>query len=584
MITKETVDEVLIRNDIESLIGSYVSLKRAGSNLKGLCPFHSEKSPSFTVYPADNSFYCFGCGIGGNAITFIRQAEHLDYPDAVEFLAKRAGITVVRDDENKYQQPKGISKERLYKMNVDAAKFFHAMLFSQNPKAKEALAYFTEKRGLSLATIKHFGLGFAPDSWNATLDHMTNLGYTREELFEGFFVSKNEKGYFDSFRNRVMFPIIDVSGNVIAFGGRVMDDSKPKYRNTMDTPVFKKSRNLFALNFAKQTCAESIILCEGYMDVIAMHAAGFTNAVATLGTAITSEQARLMSRYTKKVIISYDADEAGQKAAQRAMKMLDEVGLAVGVIKVPGAKDPDEYIKTYGKDKFREVISGSKTKFEYNMDSILSRFDLNIPQDKINALLELEKMISLVNSKAESDIYIQSVSKKIGVDPKSVERLAIKNFNAQRKNDNEKLKQQAAGFGDRVNPDYAKAPAVAGHEENVLGLLLLYPEHRKKVFNENLLTTDDFFTDLNRRVFEYTQLLYESPDNENVDVNFHFSPDEVGRIAKMKISRMNLTDNGQEVLLDSIALLKDSMKKKNAKAATTFDALNDLINSMKNKI
>ena len=587
MITKETVDEVLIRNDIESLIGSYVSLKRAGSNLKGLCPFHSEKSPSFTVYPADNSFYCFGCGIGGNAITFVRQIEHLDYPDAVEFLAKRAGITVVRDKENIYQKSSGISKDRLYKMNVDAAKFFHAMLFSQDQKAKEALAYFTEKRGLSLATIKHFGLGFAPDGWNATLNYMTGLGYTKEELFEGFFISKNERGYFDGFRNRVMFPIIDVSGNVIAFGGRVMDDSKPKYRNTMDTPVFKKSRNLFALNFAKQVCSESIILCEGYMDVIAMHSAGFTNAVATLGTAITAEQARLMSRYTKKVIISYDADEAGQKAAQRAMKMLDEVGLDVGVIRVPGAKDPDEYIKTYGKEKFREVISGSKTKFEYNMESILSRFDLNIPQDKINALLELEKMISWVNSKAERDIYIQSVSKKIGVEPQSVrddvERLVKKNINAQRKGDNEKLRQQAAGYGDRVNPDYAKAPAVAGNEENVLGLLLLYPEHRKKVFLDNLLGTDDFFTDLNRRVFEYTRLLFESPEGENLDVNFHFTPDEVGRISKMKISRMNLTDNGDEVLLESITMLKDAMRKKNATAATTYEALNDLINSMKNK-
>ena len=588
MITKETVDEVLIRNDVESLIGSYVSLKRAGSNLKGLCPFHSEKSPSFTVYPADNSFYCFGCGIGGNAITFIRQIEHLDYPDAVEFLAKRAGITVVRDNENNYQKSTGISKERLYKMNVDAAKFFHAMLFSQNPKAKEALAYFTEKRGLSLATIKHFGLGFAPDGGYATLDYMTRLGYTKDELVEGFFASKSERGtYFDSFRNRVMFPIIDVSGNVIAFGGRVMDDSKPKYRNTMDTPVFKKSRNLFALNFAKQVCAESIILCEGYMDVIAMHSAGFTNAVATLGTAITSEQARLMSRYTKKVIISYDADEAGQKAAQRAMKMLDEVGLEVGVIKVPGAKDPDEYIKTYGKEKFREVISGSKTKFEYNMDSVLSKHDLNIPQDKINALLELEKMISWVNSKAERDIYIQSVSQKIGVDPKSVrddvERIVKKNLYAQRKGDNEKLKQQAAGFGDRVNPDYAKAPAVAGQEENVLGLLLLYPEHRKKVFGESLLKTDDFFTDLNRRVFEYTKLLYEAPDGENLDINFHFSPDEVGRVSKMKIARMGLTYNGDEALMESISMLKDAMAKKNAASATTFDSLNDLINSMKNK-
>ena len=588
MITKETVDEVLIRNDVESLIGSYVSLKRAGSNLKGLCPFHSEKTPSFVVYPSDNSFYCFGCGIGGNAITFIRQIEHLDYPDAVEFLAKRAGITVIRDDEKDYQQNRSISKDRLYKMNVDAAKFFHAMLFSQNPKAREALAYFTEKRGLSLATIKHFGLGFAPDGGYATLDYMTKLGYTKDELVEGFFASKSERGtYFDSFRNRVMFPIIDVSGNVIAFGGRVMDDSKPKYRNTMDTPVFKKSRNLFALNFAKQTCSESLILCEGYMDVIAMHAAGFTNAVATLGTAITAEQARLMSRYTKKVIISYDADEAGQKAAQKAMKMLGDVGLEVNVIKMPGAKDPDEYIKKHGKDKFREIIAGSKTKFEYNMESILSKYDLNVSQDKINAIIELEKIISWVNSKAERDVYIQSVSKIVGVSPQiirdDVDKLFERKFAEQRKIADTKLKQQAAGFGDRTNLDYAKAPAVAIQEENVLGLLLLYPEHRKRVFTEQLLSSDDFFTELNRRVFDYTRLIYESPSDTNLDMNFYFSPDEVGRIVKMKTARMNLSDNGDEVLLESISLLKDAMKKKNAASATTFDALNDLINSMKNK-
>ena len=240
MISKETVDEVLMRNDIEGLIGSYVSLKRAGSNLKGLCPFHSEKSPSFTVYPADNSFYCFGCGVGGNAITFVRQMEHLDYPDAVEYLAKRAGITVIRDNERELYQNKQIDKKRLFQMNVDAAKFFHRMLLDNNPKSKAALSYFTDQRGLSMATVKHFGLGYAPDGYDTLLKYMTAKGYTKDELVEGFFVSKSEKGnYFDTFRNRVMFPIIDVSGNVIAFGGRVMDDSKPKYRNTMDTPVFK---------------------------------------------------------------------------------------------------------------------------------------------------------------------------------------------------------------------------------------------------------------------------------------------------------------------------------------------------------
>ena len=589
MISKATIDEVLLRNDIESLIGGYVSLKRAGSNLKGLCPFHNEKSPSFTVYPADNSFYCFGCGVGGNAITFIRQIEHLDYPDAIEFLAKRAGISVIRENEKDYVQKHGISKDRLLKMNTDAAHFFHRMLFDNNPNSKAALAYFTEERKLSLATIRHFGLGYAPNGFDILQKYMLQKGYTIDELFEGFLASKSEKGnYFDSFRNRVMFPIIDVSGNVIAFGGRVLDDSKPKYRNTMDTPVFKKSRNLFALNFAKNSEAEQLILCEGYMDVIALHAAGFTNAVATLGTAITSEQARLMSRYTRRVVISYDADEAGQKAAQRAIKILSEVGIDVGVIKVPGAKDPDEYIKAFGKEKFAAVINNSKSRFEYNMDSILSKYDINIPQDRINAIGELEALISNVYSKAERDVYIQSVAQTLNIEPSSVrddvERLYRKNVYSERKKQNEQLKQQAQGYSDKVNPDFAKAPAVATCEENVLGLLLLYPEHRRSVFEGDLLLEDDFYTDFNRRVFEYLKQDFLNPDSEEFnDINKKFTPDEIGRITKMKITRMELTDNGSNVLKESILLLKNSINQKKASATNNIIDLNNLINSIRNK-
>ena len=585
LINREVIDEILLRNDIENLISGYVPLKRAGSNLKGLCPFHSEKTPSFTVYPAENSFYCFGCGVGGNAITFIRQIEHLDYPDAVEFLAKRAGITVVRDKEPIYR-PKGIDKKRLYEMNVDAAKFFHRCLFDNTEKAREALRYFTEKRGLSLATIKHFGLGFAPDSYDSLISFMLKKGYTRDELVVGYLAGKSEQGrYYDAFRNRVMFPIIDVTGNVIAFGGRVMDDSKPKYKNTMDTPVFKKSRNLFALNFAKNTGAETLILCEGYMDVIALHASGFTNAVATLGTAITSEQARLLSRYTKKVIISYDADEAGQKAAQKAMKLLGEVGLEVGVIKVPGAKDPDEYIKTYGRDKFREVITNSKTKFEYNMESVLSKYDINLPQDRINALADLEKLISQVYSKAERDIYIQNVSEKLIVDAKSikedVERLVRKQYNAYKKNELQKIRQETSGYGDRVNPDFAKAPAVAKNEENILGLLILYPEHRKKVFENSLLSSSDFYTDLNRRVFDFIKSSYFSNEANINNFDEFFTPEEVSRITKMKIGRMSLTENGPSVLEESIKSLHNSVQKKVAENVTTIDSLNKLIESMR---
>ena len=582
MISKETIEQVLMRNDIETLIGSYVSLKRAGSNLKGLCPFHSEKTPSFTVYPADNSFYCFGCGAGGDAITFIRKRENLDYPDAVEFLANRAGITIIKDERGPINQAPKFDRNRMFKMNVDAAKFFNRCLFSDNPDAKAALAYFTEKRGLSLATIKHFGLGFAPNSFDVFSKYMLAKGYTYDELVAGFLCGKSDKGrYYDAFRNRIMFPIIDVSGNVIAFGGRVMDDSKPKYKNSSDTPVFKKSRNLFALNFARHNCQETMILCEGYMDVIAMHAAGFENAVATLGTAITSEQARMMSRYTKKVIISYDADEAGQKAAMRAVKMLTDVGLDVTILKVPGAKDPDEYIKKFGADKFRNLLSQSKSKFDYNLEIILSRYDINLAQDKIKALHESERLISETYSSAERDIYIQTVSKLFGIDSKSiksdVDNIISKANKARRKEESNKVKQDAVGYSDRVNPDFIKAPAVAKCEENLLGLLLIYPEHRKTVFEGDLVNEDDFFTELNKRIFVYLKNAYFNEGDSHLDIDECFTPDERGRMTKMKLTRMELTDNGPAVLNDGIEKLRRSVLKKKNEKNDSLENLNKLL-------
>ncbi len=587
MIRNEVVDEILLRNDIESLIGSYISLKRAGGYLKGLCPFHNEKTPSFVVYPQDNSFYCFGCGIGGNAITFIRQIEHLDYPDAVEFLAKRAGITVVYDNDNSnYFKNKKVDKKRYLQMNVDAARFFNAQLFADNENSRMALNYFTKVRGLSVSLIKHFGLGYAPNSFDALKNYMLSKGYDKDELVDCFLLGKSQSGtYFDSFRNRVMFPIIDITGNVIAFGGRVMDDSKPKYKNSSDTPVFKKSRNLFALNFAKNYCKDTMILCEGYMDVIALHSAGFNNAVATLGTAITAEQARLMSRYTKKVLISYDADEAGQMAAKKAMKLLTDVGLDVSVIVVPDAKDPDEFIKTFGKEKFNKVISSSKSKFEYNMDNILSKYNINLPQDRVNALNELEKMISEFYSKAEIDVYIQQVALKLQVEFKSVktdvERIIRKRISAQLKTEAKNYKESSMGYGDKINPDFIKAPSVAKNEESVLGLLLVYPEHRKLVFTKKLLSKDDFFTELNKRIFEALETNFLN-GTDGRDINEFFTPEEVGRIVKMKISRMSLTENGEDVLFECIDSLKKSIDKKYFEKIDNISQLKELIESKRN--
>ena len=582
MISRETIEEILLRTDIQTLIGGYVSLKRASANLKGLCPFHSEKTPSFTVYPANNSFYCFGCGAGGDQISFIMRMEHLDYPDAVEFLAKRAGITIVDDNSKDYSNQPRYDKSRMYKMNTDAAKFFNACLFSDNPDAKAALSYFTNDRQLSVSTIKHFGLGYAPNSFDVFSKYMLSKGYTYDELVAGFLCGKSERGhYYDTFRNRVMFPIIDVSGNVIAFGGRVMDDSKPKYKNSSDTPVFKKLRNLFALNFARHTCQDSLILCEGYMDVIALHSAGITNAVATLGTAITSEQARVMSRYTKRVIISYDSDEAGVKAATRAMKLLEEVGLEVNVLSVQGAKDPDEYIKRFGVDKFKQVISGAKSKFDYSLDAILSKYDLTLPQDKIIALADVEKLISEVNSMAERDVYIHTVAKRFEVQASSirsdVERIIAKRERSYKRNQTQRIRQESAGYSDRINPDFLKSPAVARNEETVLGLLLLFPDHRKKVFDEELLTEENFMTDLNRRIFAYIKRAYNDGDENLIAINDEFTQDEIGRISRMKIRRMELSSNDDSVLLECIDNLKKSVDKKTSEKTDTIDKLNEIL-------
>ena len=585
MISKETIDEILQRTDIEPLISSYVSLKRASDTYKGLCPFHSEKSPSFTVYPKTSSFYCFGCGMGGDAVTFIRQIEHLDYPDALHFLAKRAGITIIDNDNSYIREEKKFNRDRMFKMNVDAANFFHRSLMSDNPDAKAALSYFTEKRGLSLATIKHFGLGYAPNTYDSLINYMTSRGYTRDELVAGFLAGKSEKGsYYDAFRGRVMFPIIDVAGNVIAFGGRAMDnETKPKYKNSSDTPVYKKTRHVYALNFARLACQESLILCEGYMDVIALHSAGFTNAVATLGTAITSDQARLMGRYTKKVIICYDSDEAGQKAASKALKILTDAGVDVRVVSVPGSKDPDEYIKAFGSDKFKDVLNDAKIEFEYKMENVLAKYDINLPQDKIKVLSILENEISMVYSQAEKDIYIQMLSKKLDVDPKSIKadvsRISAKNAKAYLQGESQKAKQTVLGYQDKVNPDYAKAPAVAKSEEVVLGLLLLFAEHRKKVFANNLLCEDDFYTDFNKRIFNYIKESYNNSD-EFANPNESFTPDEIGRMTKIKLARMNLENNGDAVLDESIKSLKSSMQKKSAEKVMSADDLTKYISSL----
>ena len=561
------VQEVVERTDIEELIGKYVTLKRTGANLVGRCPFHSEKTPSFSVSPTKKMFFCFGCHAGGSAITFVQKMENLDFPEAVEYLANRAGLPLPKESlQGNAEQ--GVSRKRVLEMNLEAAKFFRACLFDPNLGA-EGLRYFRGNRKMSEATIKHFGLGYAPNSFNLLTDHMHRLGYKDEELIAACLCGKSQKTgrAYDYFRNRVIFPIIDTSGNVVAFGGRVMDDSKPKYLNSSDTPAFKKSRHLFALNFAKNCCAEKMILCEGYMDVIALHAAGFEYAVATLGTAITPDHARIFSKYTQKVIISYDADEAGQNAANKAMRILGEVGMDVRVLKLSGAKDPDEYIVKFGADRFRQALEQSRTGFDHKSERILSAYDLSVSSDKIKASREICTLIAEYWSPVEREVYLAQASKQlelpVDVLKNSVEQIRNKQTRAQAAKESREAQALVKNFGDRINPESAKDPRAAAAEEAVLGLMLLFEEYRNAVATGNIaLTSSDFVTDFHRRVFEVILRLHNSESGFRPELlGMDFSPDEVGRIEKMEMSRQQLSQNGPEIFRSAVEVLKEARQK-----------------------
>ena len=558
MISKELIEEIRSRNDIVELIGSYVNLKRAGSNYNGLCPYHGEKTPSFTVFPATQSFYCFGCGAGGDAITFIKRSENLEYTEAVEFLAKRAGITVTADDKERG----GIGKRRILEMNLAAAKYFRNCLFDKK-SGKVGMEYLAGKRGLSLSVIKHFGLGFAPDGFGGLTNYMHKLGYTDEELIVGFLCGKSQKTgkTYDYFRNRVIFPIINTSGEVIAFGGRVMDDSKPKYLNSSDTPGFKKSKNLFALNYAKNHCSERLILCEGYMDVIALHAAGFENAVATLGTALTQDQARIMAKYTKQVIISYDSDEAGQNATRKAVRMLSEVGLDVRILRMDGAKDPDEFIKKFGADRFRTLLDSSRTSFEFKLESTLRKYNLSSVDEKVKASREMCDYISDVASSVEREVYLSELAKRLGLSADTVkndiEIIRRKKIKTYKEKTAQEARLSAMGVGDKINTDGIKNIKARSAEEAVIGLLLIYDEYRSFVVNGKvLLSGEDFISDFHRRAFEK---IIELQTKDRYDFSLlgeFFSSDEMGRLQGLEQKRRALTENGFLVFNECVQTVK----------------------------
>ncbi len=397
------LDELIVRNPIEDVVGQYVSLKRSGSNMFGLCPFHGEKTASFSVSPDKGIYYCFGCHKGGGAVNFMMEIEGLSYPDAVRALAKRAGMEVPEDEQyqSRYRQ-----QERLWALHKEAARFFHSQLYA--PVGRQALEYALG-RGMSKSILTTFGVGYAPDSWDSMVKAMKAKGYTEEELKESGLVTVSQKNgnIFDRFRDRLMFPIIDVRGNVIGFGGRIIKNDKEaaKYLNSPETIIFNKRKNLFGLNLAKKSKQGYLILVEGNIDVVALHQYGFDNAIASLGTSLTEEQAALITRYADQVVLIYDGDKAGQNATQRAIPILEKAGLQVKVLQIKDAKDPDEYLKKFGADKFRLLLEGSSNRVEYQLNAIRSQYDLNVDEQRVKYLQASADLISRLQSPVQQEIY-----------------------------------------------------------------------------------------------------------------------------------------------------------------------------------
>lgn len=555
------LEQLRANTDIESVISPYVNLRRRGKNLVGLCPFHNEKTPSFTVYPENGSFYCFGCGVGGDVITFVRRMENLDYMEAVKQLADRAGMALPEDG---YDDTLAKKRTAVLAANRAAAKFFHSQLFTD--RGRPALNYFLD-RGLTMETIRHFGLGFAPDDWRALKNHLNEQGFDDILLESANLLRRSDKNgkvsYYDNFRNRVMFPIIDPRGNVIAFGGRVLDDSKPKYINTSDTLVYKKSNGVFALNFAKNGNDGKLIIAEGYMDVIALHQAGFTNAVACLGTALTKEQANLLSRYANEIILSYDADEAGQKATARALGIFGTTGMEIKVLRLTGGKDPDEIIKKYGAQRFRDIINGAANDTEYRLLRARQGIDLSTDDGKVKYLSAATEVLAGIPSPVEVDVYASRLANELGVDKLAIESQVKykreglrKRRMAQREQDQKRL---LINGQNTKNPERSQHLRAAKAEETLIASLMRNPDFYNKLKDE--LSADYFVTALNRRIFSVIlSRLDEGGNTEPYFLSSEFTPDEMDEVERIFRSAAQLSNTVDECV-DCIKILKEEKNK-----------------------
>ena len=578
MLPEEFLYELRQNSPIESIMTSYTHLIKRGRNYVCLCPFHSEKSPSCTVYPDTNSFFCFGCGAGGDVITFIRKIENLEYIEAVKFLAERSGMSLPDDVQN--DQTAKI-KLRILEINRIAARYFYDQLKSKNG---EKGRLYINSRQLLPNTVTKYGVGYAPESWDNFRNFMHSQGYLDDELIIASLCARSQNGkVYDVFRDRVIFPIIDLRGNVIAFGGRIIDGSGPKYLNSGDTPVFKKSRNLFSLNFAKSKKDKRLILAEGYMDVISINQAGFENVVATLGTALTPEQARLMAHYAEEVVIAYDSDGPGQAATHKAINLLGEAGVSTKIIKMNDAKDPDEYIKKFGAIRFKLLLDNSDGAISFELQKCMNGLDIDSDTGKIEYLKRAVKVLADITSPIERDVYISKIASEQGVSKEIISEqtnsLIKKKINTQKKNEWTQITSYSSKI-DPVNPDAVKFPKETKAEKGIISYLFNNPDKADEISKK--LPPDKFITSFNKKVYEIlVNKIKKSLDFDISLLSDEFSVDEMGRISEMIAKTRDISVSEKEANDYISVLLSHKIIENNA--GISDDDFLKLAQELKNK-